>query len=75
MAEPTYIYPQELMTVTVHTSYTHDYTFPASTTSEARNYVMEMLMDPAQAHYLDELCTKQQYNGHTITYIHRESHS
>lgn len=72
MAKPIQIYPQELMTVTVHTSYSHGYTFPASTTAEARNYVLEMLSDPAQAHYLDELCTNQVYLGHEITHIKRE---
>lgn len=61
MADPIQIYPQQLFTVTVDTHLRHDYTFPASTNSEARNYVMEMLRDPAQAHYLDELCI-----GHTI---------
>lgn len=57
MPEPIHIYPQQLFTVTVDTKISHDYTFPASTNNEARNYVMEMLRDPTQSHYLDELCT------------------
>ena len=57
MPEPIHIYPQQLFTVTVDTKLRHDYTFPASTMNEARNYVMAMLRDPEQAHYLDELCT------------------
>ena len=61
MADPIQIYPQQLFSVTVETKHRHEYTFPASTTSEARNYIMEMLRDPDQSHYLDELCT-----GHTI---------
>lgn len=65
MPEPIQIYPQQLFTVTVETKLRHDYTFPASTTSEARNYVMGMLRDPAQSHYLDELCT-----GHAIQSTH-----
>lgn len=71
MPEPIYIYPQQLFTVTVDTKLRHDYTFPASTNSEARNYVMEMLCDPAQSHYLDELCTAQTIEDTRIVAIQR----
>lgn len=75
MPEPIQIYPQQLFTVTVDTKISHDYTFPASTNSEARNYVMEMLRDPSQTHYLDELCTAQAVvNTHIVAIQRMDDH-
>jgi hypothetical protein len=73
MADPIQIYPQQLFTVTVHTMHRTDYTFPASTTSEARNYILEMLDDPDQHHYLDELNTGTDLVSERIVAIERNN--
>ena len=73
MPDPIYIYPQQLFTVTVHTLTRTDYTFPASTTSEARNYILEMLDNPDQHHYLDELNTGTTTVSERIVAIERNN--
>lgn len=72
MPNPIYIYPQQLFTVTVDSKIRHDYTFPASTNAEARNYVMEMLRCPDEAHHLDELCTSHAVIDTHIVAIQRD---
>lgn len=71
MPDPIYIYPQQLFTVTINQTYRTDFTFPASTTAEARNYVLAMLEEPSQHHYLDELTTAHLKVEEKIVHIER----